>query len=125
MANEAEKIVNDFCKAFESKNLEAIMAFFTDDAVYHNIPMKPVSGKAQIRATIESFMPKNPADKITFKILHTGSAGNVVFNERVDMFDQGGKHMELPVAGVFEISNGKISKWRDYFDMQMFTKQMA
>ena len=33
MANEAEKIVADFCKAFESKNLDAIMAFFTDDAV--------------------------------------------------------------------------------------------
>ena len=125
MASEAEKIVHDFCKAFESKNLESIMGYFTDDAVYHNIPMKPVSGKAAIRATIESFMPKNPSDKITFKILHTSATGNVVFNERVDMFDQGGKHMELPVAGVFEISRGKIAKWRDYFDMQMFTKQMA
>ena len=125
MASEAEKIVNDFCKAFESKNLESIMGYFTDDAVYHNIPMKPVSGKAAIRATIESFMPKSPSDKITFKILYTSSNGNVVFNERVDMFDQGGKHIELPVAGVFEISGGKIAKWRDYFDMQMFTKQMA
>ena len=125
MANEAEKIVNDFCKAFESKNLDTIMAFFAEDAVYHNIPMKPVSGKSAIRATIESFMPKNPADKITFKILHTCSNDKVVFNERVDMFDQGGKHIELPVAGVFEVSGGKIAKWRDYFDLQSFTKQMA
>src|SRR5579863_3554627 len=87
MANEAEKIVNDFCRAFESKNLEAIMAFFTEDAVYHNIPMKPVSGKAAIRTTIQSFMPKSDKDTITFKILHTSATGNVVFNERVDMFD--------------------------------------
>lgn len=125
MANEAEKIVHEFCKAFESKNLEAIMAFFTEDAVYHNIPMKPVSGKAAIRATIQSFMPKSDKDTITFKILHTGSSGNVVFNERIDAFDTNGKHVELSVAGVFEIQGGKIAKWRDYFDLQSFTKQMS
>src|SRR5438105_4368927 len=106
MANEAEKIVNDFCKAFESKNIESIMSFFTEDAVYHNIPMEAVKGKAAIRATIASFMPKSDKDTITFKILHTSSNGNVVFNERVDMFDQGGKHIELPVAGVFELTGG-------------------
>jgi len=125
MASEAESIVSDFCKAFESKNLEAIMGFFTEDAVYHNIPMKPVTGKTAIRATIQSFMPKSDKDTITFKILHTSCTGNVVFNERVDMFDQGGKHIELPVAGVFEIQGGKIAKWRDYFDLQSFTKQMS
>ena len=125
MANEAEKIVNDFCKAFESKNLEAIMAFFTEDAVYHNMPMAPVTGKAAIRTTIQSFMPKSDKDTITFKILNISSNGNVVFNERVDVFNTGGKHIELPVAGVFEISAGKIAKWRDYFDLQSFTKQMS
>ena len=125
MAVQAEKVVSDFCGAWSKLNVEEIMSFFTDDAVYHNIPMKPVSGKAAIRATIESFMPKSAKDTITFKILHTSSNGNVVFNERVDMFDQGGKHIELPVAGVFEISGGKIAKWRDYFDLQSFTKQMG
>jgi limonene-1,2-epoxide hydrolase len=125
MANEAEKIVNDFCKAFERKNIDEIMGYFTDDAVYHNMPMEPVKGKAAIRTTIASFMPKSDKDTITFKILHTGSNGNVVFNERVDMFDTGGKHIELPVAGVFEIRGGKIAMWRDYFDLQSYTKQMA
>ena len=46
-------------------------------------------------------------------------------NERVDMFDTGTKKISLPVAGVFEVKNGKISAWRDYFDMQMYTKQMS
>jgi limonene-1,2-epoxide hydrolase len=125
MGSEAEKIVNDFCKAFERKNIDEIMGYFTDDAVYHNMPMQPVTGKAAIRATIDSFMPKSDKDKITFKILHTGSSGNVVFNERVDMFDVGAKHLELPVAGVFEIRGGKIAMWRDYFDLQSYTRQMA
>jgi limonene-1,2-epoxide hydrolase len=123
MANEAEKVVNDFCKAFERKNLEEIMGYFSDDAVYHNMPMEPAKGKDAIRKTINSFLPGS--DKIEFKILHTASNGNIVFNERIDMFDIGEKRVELPVAGLFEIKAGKISLWRDYFDMQSYMKQMA
>jgi limonene-1,2-epoxide hydrolase len=37
----------------------------------------------------------------------------------------GPKKIELPVAGVFEIRGGKISAWRDYFDLTSFTKQMG
>ena len=255
MANEAEKIVHDFCKAFESKNLEAIMGFFTDDAVYHNIPMKPVSGKAAIRArsnpscrnrtttrspskfftpapaatscstsasihstptaSMSSFpspacsksaAAKSPSGATTSTCKASPSRcrkqrkraswptkrkkssaifarrssartstrswatsrttpctttcqwsrprvrtrfarrsiricrdrtisnsksciprcnGNIVFNERIDMFDIGEKRIELPVAGMFEVRGGKITLWRDYFDLQSFTKQMS
>ena len=57
--------------------------------------------------------------------LNSAGNGNVVFNERVDIFDLGnGKTISLPVAGVFEVTGSKISAWRDYFDMAMYTKQM-
>ena len=123
MANEAEKVVADFCKAFERKNIEEIMGYFSDDAVYHNMPMEPAKGKDAIRKTINSFLPGS--DKIQFKILHAASNGNIVFNERIDMFDIGEKRVELPVAGLFEIKGGKVSLWRDYFDMQSYMKQMS
>jgi limonene-1,2-epoxide hydrolase len=123
MANEAEKIVADFCKAFERKNIDEIMGYFTDDAVYHNMPMEPATGKNAIRTTINSYLPGS--DRIEFKILHTASNGNIVFNERIDMFDIGEKRIELPVAGMFEVRGGKITLWRDYFDLQSYTKQMA
>jgi len=123
MANEAENIVNDFCKAFERKNIDELMGYFTDDAVYHNMPMEPAKGKAAIRAALNSYLPG--ADKIEFKILHSGSNGNIVFNERLDRFDIGPKRIELPVAGVFEVLGGKITLWRDYFDLQSYTKQMS
>jgi limonene-1,2-epoxide hydrolase len=121
MASEAEKVVSDFCQAFARRNLDEIMNFFSEDAVYHNIPMDPARGKAAIKAVINTFLPGSQS--IEFKILHTASMGNVVMNERVDMFVMGGKHVQLPVAGVFEVRGGKIAAWRDYFDMAMFTKQ--
>jgi limonene-1,2-epoxide hydrolase len=123
MATDAEKVVNEFCNAWPRKNVEELLGFFSDDAVYHNIPMEPARGKAAIKAVINSFLPMSKS--IEFKILHTVSAGNVVMNERIDMFDTGTKKISLPVAGVFEVKNGKISAWRDYFDMAMYTKQMA
>jgi limonene-1,2-epoxide hydrolase len=123
MATDAEKVVNEFCNAWPRKNVEELLGFFSDDAVYHNIPMEPARGKAAIKAVINSFLPMSKS--IEFKILHTVSAGNVVMNERIDMFDTGVKKISLPVAGVFEVKDGKISAWRDYFDMAMYTKQMA
>jgi Limonene-1,2-epoxide hydrolase catalytic domain len=32
---------------------------------------------------------------------------------------------ELPVLGVFEIVDGKITMWRDYCDMRTITAQMS
>jgi len=122
MAAESEKIVNDFCKCWERRNLDEIMGFFTDDAVYHNIPMPPAKGKDAIRNTISCFLPM--ASAVEFKILKSLAAGNVVMNERVDIFQMGPKRIELPVAGVFEVNGGKIAAWRDYFDLAMWTKQM-
>jgi limonene-1,2-epoxide hydrolase len=123
MSNESETIVSEFCKAWARLNIEQIMDFFTDDAVYHNIPLKPASGKAAIRKTIEGLL--KGTTWLEFKILHTASSGTLVFNERVDSFEAGGKRMSLPVTGVFETTpDGKIKAWRDYFDMKMFTDQM-
>ncbi len=124
MPTDAEKVVTDFCNAWPRKNVDELLGFFTDDAVYHNIPMEPARGKAAIRAVINTFLPM--AKSVQFKVLKSASAGNVVLNERVDVFDLGGgKTISLPVAGVFEVSGGKIAAWRDYFDMAMYTKQMA
>jgi limonene-1,2-epoxide hydrolase len=124
MPTDAEKVVTDFCNAWPRKNIEELLAFFTDDAVYHNIPMDPARGKAAIRTVINTFLPM--AQSLHFKVLHSAAAGNIVFNERVDIFDLGnGKTISLPVAGVFEVTGNKITAWRDYFDMQMYTKQMS
>ena len=122
MATDAEKLVTDFCNAWPRKNIEELLGFFTEDAVYHNIPMEAAKGKAAIRAGINTFLPA--AKSIEFKILHSASNGNVVFNERIDTIDMGAKKVVLPVTGVFEVSGGKISAWRDYFDVGMYTKQM-
>jgi limonene-1,2-epoxide hydrolase len=48
-----------------------------------------------------------------------------VMNERTDRFHVGDRWLELPVAGVFQIRDGQIVLWRDYFDLDTIMKQMA
>jgi limonene-1,2-epoxide hydrolase len=110
---------------WNNRDLEAIMACFSDDAVYINIPMDPPNeGKDMIRATIEGFIGMSQA--IEFIVHQQGeSADGVVLNERTDRFHIGDKNLEIRVMGVFETRDGLITAWRDYFDLGEFQSQMA
>jgi limonene-1,2-epoxide hydrolase len=122
------EVVRRFCAAW-SENLAAaeLAAFFTDDAVYHNIPLAPVTGREAIANNIASFIrPGAPGvESIEFRVINIAANGPVVMTERVDAFRLPGKSFELPVMGCFEVSHGKINAWRDYFDMSQFTSRMG
>jgi limonene-1,2-epoxide hydrolase len=116
-------IVRDFCAAFEAGDIDAILEFFTDDAVYHNIPVAPVQGKDAIRATFDMFM--TGVEKVEFRVRNIAASGNVVLTERVDVFVLPAKNIELPVMGTFEVRDGRITAWRDYFDLNQFMTQLT
>jgi limonene-1,2-epoxide hydrolase len=116
-----EDLVERFCAAWSERDIEKLLAFFTEDAVYHNIPIEPVTGNEGIRNLLQLFIPGS--ESITFEIRNIAAAGDVVFTERVDRFAMGERTVELPVAGVFEIRDGKIAAWRDYFDMGTWLRQ--
>jgi limonene-1,2-epoxide hydrolase len=113
-----EETIRRFCAAFSRRNVDELCAFFTPYAVYHNIPMAPADGIEAIRGSLELFVPVSPY--VEFEIVNLASDGAVVFTERIDRMEFGGKAVELPVTGVFELDGGRIKAWRDYFDMQMF-----
>jgi limonene-1,2-epoxide hydrolase len=121
--SEPADIVRDFCAAWSVGDLDAILAFFTPDAIYHNIPMSPVQGVDAIRATIESFSAG--VVSMEFVVNAIAADGNTVLTERVDRFIGEAKTIELPVMGTFELVDGKIAAWRDYFDLNQFMSQLA
>ena len=119
-----EQIVRRFCEAAARRDVKELGGYFADDAVYHNIPVAPVTGRDAIEATLAQFL--TPATTCEFEMLAVASAGNVVLTERIDRFTIGGKSIALPVMGTFEVApDGKIKAWRDYFDMQQFMSQMG
>jgi limonene-1,2-epoxide hydrolase len=124
MMADAKQVVRDFCAAWERLDKQAILDAFTDDAVYHNMPMQPAVGKEAIGQLL-TFILAQGADTIRFDIKHIVADGNVVLTERVDTFVTGEKEIKLDVMGTYELRDGKIAAWRDYFDMAQWTKQAA
>jgi limonene-1,2-epoxide hydrolase len=62
---------------------------------------------------------------LEFEIHHLACEGDVVLTERTDTFTIGGKTAPLPVMGAFHVADGKITAWRDYFDMAQVTAMFA
>ena len=121
------ELVRRFCGAWsDNVGVDELAAFFTDDAVYHNTPMAPVIGRKAIANNIATFIrPGAPGiEGIQFRVINIAANGPVVMTERVDVFKLPEKSFELPVMGIFEVSDGKIRAWRDYFDLNQFTSQM-
>ncbi|MAE94897.1 MAG: limonene-1,2-epoxide hydrolase [Deltaproteobacteria bacterium] len=117
---DADKVVREFCEAWSRADLETIMDAFTDDAVYHNIPMAPCKGKDEIRTFIAGLLG-GMASSVEFDVRLQLVDGLKVMNERIDTIVMGDKNIVLPVCGVFELTeDGKIAGWRDYFDAGQF-----
>jgi limonene-1,2-epoxide hydrolase len=122
------EVVRRFCAAWSDNVGSAdLAAFFTDDAVYHNIPLDPITGREAIADAIASFIRPGPPgiEGIDFRVVNIAADGPVVMTERVDVFTVSNRSFELPVMGTFEVADGKIQAWRDYFDMNQFTSRMG
>ena len=64
-------------------------------------------------------------DECTFIVHRQVATDTTVMNERTDRFVAGDATYDLPVMGVFEVHDGKISLWRDYFDMAIINEMMT
>lgn len=119
MASTPETIVRDFLGAWPRRDLDELMSFFAPNAVYHNVPVDPVVDAAAIRATFAGFLAAMPG--IVLDVVNLAANGSLVLAERIDRFVMpSGHRFNLPVAGVFEVRDGKIVAFRDYFNLATF-----
>lgn len=118
----SEKTVRDFLGSWQGRNLDTICGAFAENAVYHNVPVKPIEGMAGIRAIFQGFL-----DAFTYaelKIITLAAEPGLVLAERIDYFTMNdGRKIVLPVTGVFVVKNGKIKRFSDYFDLADFERQ--
>ena len=119
---DSEKTILDFIAAWSRLNVDEIVSYFAEDGVYHNMPTQPVKGHAALRQFIAAFLKM--WSKTDWDILNIVSKGNVVIAERLNRTVAMGKNVNLPCCGVFEMENGKIKVWRDYFDMATYMRAL-
>jgi limonene-1,2-epoxide hydrolase len=104
------QVVNDFCAAWPSHNLDRIMSFFAENCAYRvSEAQEPNKGRQAVRDRIQSFL-----DRVqNFEVIETFAKGPMVFNEHQDHFTGGPLKMWHGV-GVFFLKEGKIVEWYDY-----------
>jgi limonene-1,2-epoxide hydrolase len=120
----SDQIVTSFLQAIERKDIDAAVAALSESISYENMPMRPIVGPEAVAKALHGFV--DAAEEVDWQIVRQDAVGNVVYNERVDRFRFSGGWLELPVAGVFELdAAGKITLWRDYFDMASYQRQYA
>ncbi len=115
--------VRSFIAAIEAKEIDRATAMVAETISYENMPMQPIVGRDAVAATLGMFL--EPAGEVEWVMLRELVDGPLVMNERLDRFKIGDGWLELPVAGVFEVVDGQITLWRDYFDMGDYQRQMA
>lgn len=115
VSNPAEQRVLDLCNAFSRLDVDVVLEFFSEDAIYEKIPMALFDGKVEIRGTLEEFFAG--AESLKFEVLNMASRGNTVLMERVTHFETKNKTISLRIMAIFELrDDGKIISWRDYYD---------
>ena len=118
-----EEVVQEFCAAFATKDVDTISSLLADDVVYHNVGMAPAVGKEASLASIQGFL--DMSESLVFDIHRIAADGDTVLTERTDTFVMNGLTAPVAVMGTFELRDGKIVAWRDYFDMGLTTKMMS
>ncbi|MGA1363107.1 MAG: limonene-1,2-epoxide hydrolase family protein [Ilumatobacteraceae bacterium] len=122
-----DDLVRTFIAALSRRDIDTAATLVSDGFEYDNVPIGRTHGPEGLRATLSGFF--GMLDDVDWQILRQTSSGDLthgtVLNERDDRVRIAGQWRSLPVAGVFEIADGRITLWRDYFDRATLMELMG
>lgn len=115
----------DVIRAWKKHDIDAVLGMMADDIVWYTaVGAAPATGKPAVRKVLEGLAPKRTGER--WKIFFHATNGDRLFVEGVDDFDdEKGHRIAVPYAGVIEFRDGKITGWRDYFDIGTLGKMKA
>jgi limonene-1,2-epoxide hydrolase len=108
-------VVREFCAAIDRKDLAKVESLLAEGVVYHNVGSEPSVGREAALGAVK--FQFDMFDPISFRIRNLAEDGDTVLTERVDEVTANGVMAPVPVMGTFEVKEGRIVTWRDYFDM--------
>jgi limonene-1,2-epoxide hydrolase len=114
------ELVEKFLDAFEAMDFDTAIAMLADDCEYTNIPIGTVRGHAGVREVLEPFFASIHENELL--VVRSAANGPVVFLEHLDRHRLDHGWRELAATSVFEVHDGKITVWRDYFDLKTAAK---
>lgn len=130
MTTPAEHIVTEFLSLLDvdHPDVKKLMTYFAPDARYLNRVRhtEPVRGHAGIEEELSGQFSRYKDCDCVMKAV--ASNGNQVFTERADTVTmrKDGRKVTVLVCAVFDLNvEGKITYWREYWDMGDIQAQIA
>jgi limonene-1,2-epoxide hydrolase len=114
--------VEVFLSALQNQDLDGAGAVLDDNLVYQNVGFPTIRGRAR---AIKLFRSMEGRARFEVKIHRIAVNGPAVLTERTDALVFGPVRLQFWVCGVFEVHDGRITVWRDYFDMWDMTKALV
>jgi limonene-1,2-epoxide hydrolase len=108
-------VIEAFFDAFCRLDTDGALALMADDIVYHNVPFAADRGKPAVARTLKAFSRFVTSSQVEMR--HIAARDGVVLTERVDILTGPLLFLDLPVCGTLEVRDGRITLWRDYFDL--------
>lgn len=119
------EIAETFFAHWNHNRIDQALAMLAEDVLYDNVPFPDIIGREEVAKFHRSF-GIGTEFLLDWQVSHIAAAGNVVLNERVDIFrHKDGGSITLPVMGTITVRDGRITVWRDYFDPADFDRQLA
>ena len=115
-------VVEVLLSSLQAADADGAGAVLDDNLVYQNVGFPTIHGRAR---AMKLFRAMEGRAGFEVKIHRIAVNGSTVLTERTDALVFGRVRLQFWVCGVFEVTDGRITLWRDYFDMFDFTKALA
>ena len=106
----------------QAQDIDGVGAVLDDNLVYQNVGFPTIRGRAR---AMKLFRGMEGRLGFEVKIHRIAVNGSSVLTERTDVLAFGPVRLQFWVCGVFEVHDGRITLWRDYFDMWDMTKALV
>ncbi len=107
------RTVEMFLHALQDEDFDTASAALADELVYQNVGLPTIHGRAR---AMKLFKQMEGRGRFEVKIHRIAADGAAVLTERTDALIFGPLRLQFWVCGVFDVHDGQITLWRDYFD---------
>jgi len=112
-------------KANIDKDDEAFLSYLTDDIEYHyHVGSRPLIGKEWVQKFLNKY--RDVTADVEWRIDRYAENDNMLFVEGYEEYldTRSNERIAHPYMGIYEFRDGKIAKWRDYFEMNLHKEDL-
>ena len=117
------KVVMEMIHKWHTLDIDGALDMFTEDGAFHSMMSEPVKGQAALKEFLTKLF--SAMSELTLEVRSEAVTGNTVILERFDSWTFNGRPGSIPVVGVFDVEDGKVKEWREYYDRTTLIEEMG